>query len=370
MAQLARAFTCDKNEERLLTMSYPRVIGLDIGTRVVKLVEVHRSRKQLQLSYVGCCPLPYGVIVEKEIQQPEELANAVMSLYRNSKSKTTNVCLSVAGKSIITKQISLNSMSDQELEKLIAIEAEPYIPFPMEDVNLDFVILGDSPDRPGFMEVLLVAAKKDFLSQYVDLVTSLNLTPVVVDVDCYALEVMFEYCYPDIEDETVALINVGASLTNINILTAGKSHFVRDLPLGGDLVTRDIMRFFNVDFIQAENIKRGARLGNISPTNLKSLIDRNVEMLVAELKKTLEFFSINIARKSPQSIFLSGGGASLYGLSNTLETETGLPVFMVDPFRLVSADTKQFDSDYLTIVGPSMAIAFGLSMRHERDKLE
>jgi len=351
-------------------MASPKVLGLDIGTRVVKLVEVHRSRKQLQLAYVGCCPLPQGFITEKEIQQPEELANAIMTLYRNSNSKTTNVSLGVAGKSVITKQISLNSMTDQELEKLIPIEAEPYIPFPMEDVNLDFVIIGDTPDKPGFMEVLLVAVKKDFLGQYIDLVTSLNLTPVVVDVDCYALEVMFDYCYPDVEEETVALINVGASLTNINILISGRSHFVRDVPLGGDLVTQDIMRLFNVDFIQAENIKRGAKLGNISPTNLQVLIARNVDLLVSELKKTLEFFATNISRRSVESIFLSGGGAAIYGFSDALESQTGLPVSMVDPFRLVSVDPKQFDSEYLTSVGPSMAVAFGLSMRHERDKLE
>ena len=349
-------------------MAYPKVLGLDVGTRVVKLVEVQKTRKELQLGYVGCCPLPDGTITEKQIQRPDELANAVMSLYRNSKSKTTKVSLSVAGKSVITKQISLNAMSDQELEKIIASEAEPYIPFPMEDVSLDFVILGGSPDKPGFMEVLLVAAKKDFVDSYIDVVASLNLTPVVVDVDCYALEVMFDHCYPDVEDETVALINVGASLTNVNIMTSGKSCFVRDLPLGGDLVTQDIMRFFNVDFIHAENIKRGASLGNISPTYLQDLLSRNVDLLVSELRKTLEFFGTNISRSSVQSIFLSGGGASIYGFSDALASETGLPVHMVDPFRLVSVDPKQFDSAYLNHVGPSMAVAFGLSMRHERDK--
>ncbi len=350
-------------------MAHQRVLGLDIGTRVVKLVEVHRSRKQLQLGYVGCCPLADGIIVEKEIRQPEKLADAIAILYQNSKSKTANVCLAVSGKSVITKQISLNSMTDQEVEKLIMVEAEPYIPFPMEDVNLDFVILGDSPDRPGFMDVLLVAVKKDFLTQYVDIVTSLNLTPVVVDVDCYALEVMFDHCYPDIEDETVALINVGASLTNINILVSGTSHFVRDLPLGGDLISQDIIRFFNVNFMQAENIKRGATLGNISPTNLQSLFARHVDSLVSELKKTLDFFDANVSRKSVQSIFLSGGSAGIYGFPAALESETGLPVYLVDPFRLVSVDPKQFDSDYLTRIGPSMAVAFGLAMRHERDKV-
>lgn len=350
-------------------MAHPRVLGLDIGTRVIKLVEVQQTRKQLQLSYVGCCPLPDGVIVEKEIRQPEELAEAIASLYQNSKSKTTNVCLAVAGKSVITKQITLNSMTDQELEKVIMVEAEPYIPFPMEDVNLDFVILGDSPDRPGLMDVLLVAVKKDFLTQYLDIVTSLNLAPVVVDMDCYALEVMFDYCYPDVEDETVALINVGASLTNINILISGTSHFVRDLPLGGDLLSQDIIRVFNVNFMQAENIKRGAVLGNISPINLQSLFARHVDLLVSELKKTLDFFATNVSRKSVQSIFLSGGGAAIHGFSAALESETGLPVYLVDPFRLVSVDPNQFDSDYLSRIGPSMAIAFGLSMRHERDKL-
>ncbi|MDQ1239747.1 MAG: type pilus assembly protein PilM, partial [Thermodesulfobacteriota bacterium] len=144
----------------------------------------------------------------------------------------------------------------------------------------------------------------------------------------------------------------------------------RDLPMGGDLITRDIARFFNVDFDRAENMKFGGNLGNISPRTLQNIFARHVELFASELKRTLEFFTTNLERDHVKSIFLSGGAAATYGFASALEGETGIPVHMVDPFRLVGVDPNVFDSDYLMQVGPSMAVAVGLALRHERDKAD
>jgi type IV pilus assembly protein PilM len=348
----------------------PKIIGLDIGTRAVKLIEIKKSPTQLELSFAGCCPLSEGAIVEKTIVRHDEVSQAISALYENSKSTTRNVSISLAGKAIIVKQATMTAMGDQELEKLISIEAEPYIPYSMDEVDLDFFILGETPDKPGFMDVVLVAVRKDFMGDYSNLLMSLDFVPTVVDVDCFALEVMYDYCYPDIEDETIALINVGAALTNVNILKSGVSHFTRDLPMGGDLITRDIARFFNVDFDRAENMKFGGNLGNISPRTLENIFARHVELFASELKRTLEFFTTNLERDQVKSIFLSGGASATYGFASALEGETGIPVHMVDPFRLVGVDPNVFDSDYLIQVGPSMAVAVGLALRHERDKAD
>lgn len=349
-------------------MAVSKIMGLDIGSSMVKLVEVDRSKKGYSLEYVGLAPLPDGAIVDKSIKKPDLIGQAVTALHRSSKSRTKFVATSLSGKAVIIKQVTMTSMNDGQLEKQIQMEAEPYIPFDIKDVNLDFFIMGDRPEKEGAMEVVLVAAKKDYMAEHIDLIGSLNLVPTVVDVDPFALEVMYEFCYPNVQEEIVALVNVGASTINVNILKSGASQYTRDLPLGGDSVTREIMRFFDVDFERAENIKRGAQLDNINPRNLRKIFQRSVDYFVSELQKILDFFSTNVSYDPIQKIFLSGGAATTFGLVSTLEAELNIPVELVDPFRSFRIDEKVFDVDYLTAVGPTMALAVGLALRDERDK--
>jgi len=349
-------------------MALSKIMGLDIGSNTVKLVEIDRSKKGFSLEYVGLAPLPDGAIVDKSIKKPDLVGQAIGALHKNSKSRTKQVGTSLAGKAVIIKQVTMTSMSDSQLEKQIQMEAEPYIPFDIKDVNLDFFIMGDRPEKEGAMEVVLVAAKKDYMAEYVDLVTSLNLVPVVVDVDPFALEVMYEFCYPNVQEEIVALVNVGASTINVNILKSGASQYTRDLPLGGDSITREIMRFFDVDFERAENIKRGSQLENVNPRNLRKIFQRSVDYFVSELQKILDFFSTNVSYDPIQKIFLSGGAAATYGLSSTMGAELNIPVEIIDPFRSLRVDEKVFDMDYLNSVGPAMAVAVGLALRDERDK--
>lgn len=349
-------------------MAVSKIMGLDIGSSTVKLVEIDRSKKGYSLEYVGLAPLPDGAIVDKSIKKPDLIGQAITALHRNSKSRTKYVGTSLAGKAVIIKQVTMTSMTDAQLEKQIQLEAEPYIPFDIKDVNLDFFIMGDRPEKEGAMEVVLVAAKKDYMAEYVDLITSLNLVPVVVDVDPFALEVMYEFCYPNVQEEIVALANVGASTINVNILKSGASQYTRDLSLGGDSVTREIMRFFDVDYERAENIKRGSQLDNINPRNLRKIFQRSVDYFVGELQKILDFFSTNVSYDPIQKIFLSGGAATTFGLVSALEGELNIPVELVDPFRSFRIDEKVFDLDYLSAVGPTMALAVGLALRDERDK--
>ncbi len=349
-------------------MAVAKIMGLDIGTSSVKMVEIDRSKKGFDLSYVGLAPLPDGAIVEKSIKKPDVVGAAINALHRNSKSRTKHVGTSLAGKAVIIKQVTMTSMSDTQLEKQIQMEAEPYIPFDIKDVSLDFFIMGDRPEKEGAMEVVLVAAKQDYMAEYTDLITSLNLIPVVVDVDPFALEVMYEFCYPNVQEEIVALVNVGASTININILKSGASQYTRDLPLGGDSITREIMRFFDVGYGRAENIKRGAELENVNPRNLRKIFQRSVDYFVSELQKILDFFSTNVSYDPIQKIYLSGGAAHTYGLVSSMEGELNIPVEVIDPFRSLRVNEKFFDVDYLNSVGPSMAVAVGLALRDERDK--
>jgi len=349
-------------------MAVPNIIGLDIGSSSVKMVEVQRSKKGFELQYVGLALLPDGTVADKAVKKADQVRLAVDSLHRSSKSKTRTVATSLAGRSVIVKQVTMSSMSDAQLEKQIQLEAEPYIPFDIKDVNLDFFIMGDPPEKEGTMDVVLVAAKKDYMAEYLGLLSSANLTPVVVDVDPFALEVMFEFCYPSVQEEVVALVNVGATTLNVNILKSGASQYTRDLPVGSDAITREIMRFFDVDYERAENIKRGAQLDGINPRNLRRLFQRHGETFVSELQKGLDFFSTNVSYDPIQKIFLAGGAAATYGLVSTMESELNIPVEIVDPFRSFKVDEKVFDVKYLAEIGPMMALAVGLALRRETDK--
>ncbi len=350
-------------------MAASKVIGLDIGSNAVKMVEIDRSKKRFDLQFAGIAPIPDGAIVEKTLKKPDQVTRVIKALHSYTSSRSKQVAISVSGKSVIVKQVAMTSMSDQQLEKQIQIEAEPYIPFDIRDVNLDFFIMGDKPEKEGSMDVVLVAAKKDYMNEYLDLLKSCNLTPEVVDVDPFALEVMYEYCYAHVPEEIVAIVNMGASTININILQGGACKYTRDLPVGGDSITREIMRFFDVPFERAENIKRGARMERINPRNLRKIFQRTTEYFVSEIQKILEFFSQNISYDPIQKIFLSGGAAKTYGLSSALENELSVPVEIVNPFKnLLTIDEKHFDMRYIDEIGPQMAVAVGLALRNERDK--
>lgn len=348
-------------------MAVSRIIGLDIGSNAVKMVEIDRSKKGYELQFVGMAPLPDGAIVEKSIKKADVVGSTVRALHSYS-TKSRQVAVSMSGKSVIIKQVTMTSMSDSQLEKQIQMEAEPYIPFDIKDVNLDFFIMGDRPEKEGAMEVVLVAAKKDYMNEYLDLLKSLNLTPVVVDVDPFALEVMYEFCYPNVQEEIVGLVNVGATTININILKSGASQYTRDLPLGGDSITREIMRFFDVSYERAENIKMGSRLEKINPRNLRKIFQRSVDYFVSEIQKILDFFSTNVSYDPIQKIFLSGGAAHTYGLVSTIESELNIPVEIIDPFRSLKINEKVFDVDYLNNIGAQMAVSVGLALRDEKDK--
>ncbi len=348
-------------------MAVQKILGIDVGSAAVKMVEVDFNRGA-SLRFAGLAPLPDGAVVEKSIKKSDVVVGAINSLYRNAKTTTKQVATSLAGKAVIIKQVTMSSMSDAQLEKQIELEAEPYIPFDIKDVNLDYCIMGNRPEQEGTMDVVLVAAKKEDMQEYMDLLKPLGLIPIVVDVDPFALEVMYEACYPNVQEEVVALVNVGATTINVNILKSGASQYTRDLPLGSDSITREIMRFFDVDYQKAENIKRAAQLSSINPRHLRKIFQRSVDYFVAELQKILDFFATNVSYDPIQKVFLSGGGAYTYGLVSTTETELNVPVEIVDPFRSLAVDAKAFDLDYLNSVGASMAVAVGLALRNEKDK--
>ena len=230
-------------------------IALDIGSTFIKLVQLKGSNKNYQLIKFGMVPLPPEVIVEGAVMDAGRVVEAIKELLSSQKIKTKEVVISVSGSSVIIKRVSVADMTDEELAESIKWEAEQYIPFSIDDVNVDFQKLGAGA-AAGQADVLLVAVKKDKINDYVNLVKEAGLEPVVMDVDAFALANMYELNYA-LEEGTTALLNIGASVMNINILKDGISIFTRDITVGGNRYTEALQRDFGLTYEDAEKVKRG-----------------------------------------------------------------------------------------------------------------
>src|SRR4030042_1125180 len=231
------------------------VIGLDIGCSSIKLVELKEDKNGHKLQNLAIAPMPSEAIVDGALMDSVTIIDTIRDVIATSKTKTKDVVTSVSGHSVIVKKISLPLMTEAELEESIQWEAERYIPFDINDVNIDFQIFGSTPENPEVMDVVLVAAKKDIINDYVSIIMESGLNPIIIDIDSFALENMLAISYDIGKEETVAIANVGASVTNINIIRNNISAFTRDVFTGGNKITEDIQRQLHVDHEEAEKIK-------------------------------------------------------------------------------------------------------------------
>jgi len=340
------------------------VIGLDIGSSSVKLVELKGSKRGHQLKNLGESLLPPEAIVNKVINNPESVIDAIVSLVDDLNIKNKNVAIGVSGHSVIIKKVSMPKMTDKELREAIPWELEQYIPQSIEDVNYDFQILpGETAE--GNMEVLIVAAKKDIANSYMNVVTDSGLNPALIDVDVYALGNMFDANYTEIQD-LVALVNVGASIININILKDGVSIFTRDITTGGNQFTEMIQKEFDVNFDEAEKMKY--KLGHDSSAELERVSRDFNDMICGEIKRTLDFFTNTIWKEKVPTILLGGGSSKVPSMQNTLQTLTNSNVEIINPFRNISYNLKDFDTGYIADIGQKMIVATGLAIRKLGDR--
>ena len=344
------------------------VIGLDIGCSSVKLVELREDKKGYKLQNLAISPLPPEAIVDGALMDSVTIIDAVRDVIANSKTKTKDVVTSVSGHSVIVKRISLPFMTEAELEESIQWEAERYIPFDINDVNIDFQIFGAAPDNPEVMDVVLVAAKKDIINDYVSIIMETGLNPVIIDIDSFALENMLAINYEVAKEETVAIVNVGASVTNINIIKNNISAFTRDIFKGGNQITEEIQRQLHVDHEEAEKIKVGSKVDLASQSVIENVLKTASESLAVEIGNSLDFFQSTTTYEKIGKFFLSGGGSKIKDFDMTLQQQIGIPVEIVNPFKKVEYSGKNFDLEYLREIGPIMAVGVGLASRKVGDR--
>jgi type IV pilus assembly protein PilM len=343
------------------------LIGLDIGSRTIKVAEVVDTKTGSTLKTFNSIDLEPELIEEGSIKDPETVAEYIRELFKSVKLKDKNVAISIGGYSVIVKKINVQTMTEDELHETIHFEAEQYIPFDINDVNLDFQILGESEHNPNQMSVLLVAAKKEMVNEYINLVQMANLNTCLIDVDAFALQNIFEFNYTP-EDEHVALIDIGASKTSLNILKGNSSAFMRDVSLGCAQINEKIVSLVDCSLEEAENIKFQQQSDIISLEDLKKIVSSVVADWCTEIKRALDFFYSTYPENQITSFVLSGGGANIKAFRHILADETSAEVEVINPFKNFSADNSRFDASYLEKIAPQAAICMGLAIRKIGDK--
>jgi len=341
-------------------------IGLDIGSNSVKAVQLKETGKGFSLVSFGIEPLPSQTIVDGAIMNQGAVVDAIRTLKNLLRWKGRDVATAVSGHSVIIKKIKMPEMTKEELEEHIPWEAEHHIPFSKDDVEMDHQILGGDG---GQMEIVLVAAKKDVISDYSMAIREAKLQPTVLDVTAFTIQNAFEVNYELDPATTVALINVGATMATINILSNGTSAFTRDVAGGGNDFTEEIQKRLNVSQDEAEAWKVGGSAeGEVLPQEVESVITDVAEGLAGKLQRSLDFFLSSNADARLEKIFLCGGTAKISALARALETKSRTPVEILNPFKNVQVDDRKFDLEFLQQHAPEAAVALGLALRHPGDK--
>jgi type IV pilus assembly protein PilM len=345
------------------------IIGLDIGSSSVKAVELTAKAKGIELQHVGVAQLPPEAIVQGAFLNSSAIVEAIREAVDGAGTRTKNVATAVSGHSLIVKKISLPSMTRDELEESIRWEAEQYIPFDINEVNLDFQIL-NSGETEGQMDVLLVAAKKDLIDDYVNVVREAGLHPAVLDVEAFAVENAFEANCESAPDEVVALADIGAQVVNINVIANGIPAFTRDISTGGSVYTEEIQKALSVSWEEAERIKIGGSASEQSqevvPQEVEQAIQSVTETVTGEISRSLDFFAATAAESRISRIVLTGGGSRISGLDAAFQAKTNIPVEHLNPLARV-VPSSRFDQQFLEEVGPSLGVSVGLALRRRDD---
>jgi type IV pilus assembly protein PilM len=362
-----------------------QLVGLDIGSHSIKLVEIDDSKKGMILKNFGTIGLQKDAIVEGTIKEIEIVASSIKDLFKMLNVKNKNVATSISGFSVIPKKISISKRDESELESSIQEEAEQYIPFDISDVNLDYEILtseeeeetpeteegeneeGAKEEDSGLMDVMLVAAKKDIIEDYVSLIHLAGLNPAVLDVDAFALQNAFEMSAEETSG-CYAIVSVGAEELGINAIKNRISIFTRDSSYGGSQITEAIMSKLDASYEEAEKIKLGGTKMDKERGALEEIFTSSVSGWVQEIKRALDFLSTTYPDETIEKILITGGASRLPGFAKYLEMETDIVIEQLNPFANLQINEKTFDPRYLNYMAPQAGVAVGLALRSIGDK--
>ncbi len=364
-------------------MAGKNLVGVDIGSSAIKVAHLRETKKGVSLLNFGWESLPPQTIVDGNVMNTGAVVDALSKLWKGQKIKQRDVSLAISGHSVIIKKIPVPTMTPDELEEQIHWEAEQHIPFDINDVEIDYEVLTRREDQ-GQMDILLVAAKKDEINDYTQVARESRLNPLVVDIDAFALQNAYEMNYGVDPNETVALLNVGASLTTINIVQGGVTMFTRDMASGGNGITEEIQKQLGVSFEEAEAYKTGGVGGlgtdvvspspyrghvtDVVPEEVHSIVRQVVESLAGEIQRSLDFYLATSAGGDVDRVFVVGGTARLRALVQAIEDRARVPVDFLDPFRRIVVDERIVDVNVLRELSLQAAVCVGLGLRKDKER--
>jgi type IV pilus assembly protein PilM len=345
-----------------LSKSKP-LVGLDIGSSSIKAVELAKSKKGYELTSFAYESLSPDAVVDGAIMDSRGVADTIKRSFMAGKFKPKMVATGVSGHSVIVKRVIVPAATPNEVATSIQLDAEQYIPFDISEVNLDYQVVGPGitpADEPG-MEVVLVAAKKDKIQNHTNVISMAGQNPNLVDIDAFALQNAFEANYTVRADETVALLNIGASLMNINITKGGMPLFIRDVSVGGNQYTDILQKELQLNFQEAEDLKLG-KTGGSETEMVQPLLESITGLLIMEVQKTFDFFRETYPAETISRVLICGGTSHMLGLADRIQTTFSYPTEVLDPFRSITIGPK-VDQAKVTSLGPALAVAVGLALR-------
>jgi len=343
------------------------LVGVDIGSSSIKVCQLKESRKGLELVRLGFAQLPAETIVDGHVMNSSAVVETLARVFHDRKIKQRDVAMSVSGQSVIIRKITVPMMTPAELAEQIQWEAEQHIPFDIKDVQIDYEVLRRRPEA-GQMDLLLVAAKKDEISDYAQLARDAKLRPQVVDIDAFTIQNIFEFSRGLPPEQTVALINVGASLSTLNIVARGVSTFTRDIDNGGNLISDEIRKRLGISFEQAEDFKCGRAEAGAPPVQVAQVMESVIDSIAGEIQRSLDFFMATSGEAEIARIFLMGGTARIALLPQAIERRARVQVEVFTPLEKIAVDTATVDPAMLSSVSAQLAVALGLAMRKDKEK--
>ncbi|HYP76283.1 MAG TPA: type IV pilus assembly protein PilM [Polyangiaceae bacterium] len=349
------------------------LVGVDIGTASIKVCQVKETRKGLGLVRLGYAPLGPQVIVDGQVMDSGAVVETLQKVFHDAKIRQKECALSVSGQSVIIRKITVPMMTEAELEEQIQWEAEQHIPFDIKDVHVDYQVLRRRAEASQ-MDLLLVAAKRDQIEEYAQLARNAKLKPMVCDIDAFTVQNLFEYSRTLPQSQTIALINVGASLSSLNIIANGVSAFTREIANGGNGITEEIQKQLNVPHDQAEAYKCGGSASADDPTRagmvpqqVVQVIEAVSDTIAAEIQRSLDFFMATSGEGEIARIYVTGGSANLAALARAIERRARVSVETWSPVEKLTIEAKEVDPLLLQARAAQLSVALGLSLRKEKE---
>lgn len=342
----------------------PPILGLDISSTAVKLLELSRTGSRYRVESYAVEPLPPNSVVEKSIADVEAVGDAIRRAVKRSGTRAKHAAVAVSGSAVITKVISMPAtFSADEMESQIELEADQYIPYPLEEVNLDFEVLGPSQKNPEMVDVLLAASRSENVDTRVAAVELGGLIAKIVDVEAYAMENVFGLISEQMPSHsggnTIAIVDIGATMTTLNVLHEGKIIYTRDQVFGGKQLTEEIMRRYGLSYEEAGMAKRQ---GGLPDNYVPEVLEPFKEAMAQQVSRSLQFFFSSSQYNSVDHIVMAGGSASITGVDEQIEAKVGTGTSIANPFANMSLSPR-VKPQTLSNDAPSLMIACGLALR-------